>query len=43
MIKAVESADSSRAGDTVDTGASRTVAVTTSTAAPIDTAIRVAA
>jgi hypothetical protein len=43
MIKAVESADSLTAGDTVETGTRTTVAITTSTATPIDTVIRVAA
>ena len=43
MIKAVESADSRTAGDTVESGTGTTVAITTSTATPIDTVIRAAA
>ena len=42
MIKAVESADSFTAGDTVETGTGITVAITTRAATPIDTVIRVA-
>ena len=42
MINAVVSADSFTAGDTVETGAGTTVAVTTRAATPIDTVTRVA-
>jgi hypothetical protein len=43
MIRAVELADNFTAGDTVEATATATVVVTTSTAAPIDSVIRLAA